>query len=314
MFPSGSLVFSAMDDMRQVPTMSQHGRGYTLMVGSDISGAYTQPTSSFLQLSIPKAAEGNKLRAENGQQRADAYMSSEGYDETAMQKMEKDPSDDQIQKLQTLKEDPSDGQIKTFQQRAWSSKEFQIDLHEWVAEMLKLRLIDERDEKTLYHGIHQRDRDIIKAIIEIATIGDSETCTDEKSKKKKLANLLTNLKETLIVFKDSLKTALADVKPFLSARLPFKRASRKRTAHILQLPGEGDEEDIFNPKLVRYFVENVWKLERPDVIISVTGGASKNFGLRSEHKETLMRGMMDGTRKLKTWSVSIYVCICFLSV
>jgi hypothetical protein len=28
----------------------------------------------------------------------------------------------------------------------------------------------------------------------------------------------------------------------------------------------------------------------------------------------LMRGMMEGTRKLKPWSVSIYGCISFLSV
>ena len=229
-------------------------------------------------------------------------------------------------KKEKLQAPPSDAQIKTFQQRAWSSKEFQIDLHEWVAEMFKLHLIDGEDEKTLYHRIHQRDSDIIRAIIEIATINDDETRTDCESKKKLKENKeqeLTNLKEKLK------QTAGAGVQPFLSARLPFKKTSRNlsrmRTAHILQVPGTGkkeeeilntgkQKEDILNVQLVRYFVESVWKLERPDVIISVTGGASKNFDLRPEYNEKLMRGMMEGTRKLKTWSVSIYVCISFLSV
>jgi hypothetical protein len=229
--------------------------------------------------------------------------------------------------------EPSDPQIKTFQQRAWSSKKFQIDLHEWVAEMFELRLIDEEDEKTLYHRIHQRDSDIIRAIIEIATIDDEETRTDEESKKKELKenkdHNLTNLKGKLGKTAGAGKPGVqvsAGVQPFLSASLPFKKTSRNlsrmRTAHILQVPGTGKkeedilntgtkEEDILNVRLVRYFVENVWKLERPDVIISVTGGASKNFDLRPEYNEKLMRGMMEGTRKLKTWSVSIYVCICF---
>jgi hypothetical protein len=245
------------------------------------------------------------------------------------------------ERLQKLQEDPSDGQIKTFQQRAWSSNEFQIELHERVGEivteMKKMPLIDEEDEKNLdhqenlYHLIHQRDPDIIKAIIDIATIDDKETSlgTDDESKKRvlreaMLMNLkLKSLKELMNLKLKSLKEPLKDafknpsgaagVKPFLSARLPFKRASRKRSAHILQVPGN-EEEDICNVQLVRYFVENVWKLERPDVIISVTGGASKNFDLRPEYKEKLMRGMMDGTRKLKPWSVSIYGCISFLSV
>jgi hypothetical protein len=387
MLPSGSLVFSATDDMRQVPTMSQHVLRYTLMVGSDIPGPYPQLTSSSLQLStaFPKAAEGNKLRAENGQLRADAYSDDQSqtfqqrvwsskefqidlhawvakmrsidkkelenlYHHTdqatpaelsvtmsALKNVERlsdDCSIDERDKpdiitmvfLQKLQEDPSDAQIQTFQQRAWSSKEFQIALHERVeeivTEMKKMHLIGAEDEKTLYHLIHQRDRDIIKALIEIATIDDEETSTEEKAKKEEVKKdkkkKLTNLKDKLKFLKDSL-TAGAGVKPFLSARLPFKRTSRNlsrmRTAHILQVPGTGKkEENIFNVQLARYFVENVWKLERPDVIISVTGGASKNFHLRPEYKEKLMRGMMEGTWKLKTWSVQIYVCICFLSV
>jgi hypothetical protein len=223
-----------------------------------------------------------------------------------------------VVKKEKLQAPPSDPQIKTFQQRAWSSKEFQIDLHEWVAKMFKLGLIAEEDEKILYHRIHQRDSDIIRAIIEIATINDEETRTDDESKKEVLKKNKEHARATLQ--EELKKTADSKnppgVKPFLSARLPFKKTSRNlsrmKTVHILQVPGTGD--DILNVRLVRYFVEHVWKLERPDVIISVTGGASQNFDLRPEYEEKLMRGMMDGTRKLKTWSVSLYVCISFLSV
>ena len=232
---------------------------------------------------------------------------------------------DDAAKNQELLQAPSSDQIKTFQQRAWNSKEFQIELHERVAEMS----LDAQQKKTLYHLIHQRDIDSIRDIIELATMDNQETSTDEESTKEKLKEnkeKLTNLKNRLTPAEkaDTRLTPVpavfkASVKPFLSARLPFKRTSRNlsrmRTAHILQVPGTGKkEEDIFNVHLVRYFVEKVWKLERPHVIISVTGGAAKNFDLRPEYNENLMRGMMEGTRRLTTWSVSIYVCISFLSV
>jgi hypothetical protein len=219
-------------------------------------------------------------------------------------------------RMKELLQAPSIGQIKTFQQRAWSSKEFLIELHKRVAEMsLDEQLDKEEQKRNLYHLIHQRDHDVIRAIIDIATMDNKETRTHEESKKREEMLMLLKRK----ILEEPLKTAAPGVKPFLAARLPFKAASRNvsrmRTAHILQVPGTGKgEEDIFNVHLVRYFVEKVWKLERPDVIISVTGGASKNFDLRPEYNEKLMRGMMEGTRKLKTWSVSIYVCISFLSV
>jgi hypothetical protein len=164
---------------------------------------------------------------------------------------------------------------------------------------------------------------------------------------------------------------LADVNPFLSYRLPFKRTMKRSSAHILQVPAtslglewkeagsekpsmgaeiynellaaalqkkvefsktewenfqvadlssgsyikSGDryfkpagKEDLFNVHLVRYFVENVWKLEKPDVIISITGGA-QNFDLPPEQKDRMMRGMMEGTRQIKPWSVSAFTSV-----
>jgi hypothetical protein len=89
-------------------------------------------------------------------------------------------------------------------------------------------------------------------------------------------------------------------KALLSVKLPFKKSKFKST-HILQLPAVPD--NTANVHLVRYFVDKVWKLPRPEVIISVTGGA-KHFDLSPEHKDRMMRGMMEGTRKLNPWSLS----------
>jgi hypothetical protein len=90
------------------------------------------------------------------------------------------------------------------------------------------------------------------------------------------------------------------VKALLSVKLPFKKSKCKST-HILQLPSVPD--NTANVHLVRNFVEEVWNLPRPEVIISVTGGA-KHFDLSPEHKDRMMRGMMEGTRKLNPWSLS----------
>jgi hypothetical protein len=212
--------------------------------------------------------------------------------------------------MHQLQASPSDDQIERFRQRAWSSEEFQIALHERVGEMCKWDLINEEQEKTLYHLIHQRDHAIIERIIKIGN-DYAETMTEKMVSKEELKELKEKLKKNL---KEETKWA-ANVKlePFLSARLPFKKTSRKRGAHILQVPCN-NQKYIFNVPLVRYFVENVWKLERPDVIISVTGGASLNFDLHPDKNDMLMRGMMEGTRKLKPWSVSIYGCISLLSV
>jgi hypothetical protein len=139
-----------------------------------------------------------------------------------------------------------------------------------------------------FYNFKQADMEFVKQMLKYAS---SNTCS--------------NALQTAPTF----QVQLPDGKPFLSARLRFKRTCRKKSAHILQVPCK-KEEDICNVPLVRYFVENVWKLERPDVIISVTGGAD-NFDLPPEHIAMLMRGMMEGTRKLKTWSVSIYGCILF---
>ena len=62
-------------------------------------------------------------------------------------------------------------------------------------------------------------------------------------------------------------------------------------------------KDRINMHLLRYFVDRVWALPRPDVIISVTGGAA-NFKLATDHKDKIMQGMFDGTRSLTPWFIT----------
>ena len=283
---------------------------------------------------------------------------------------------------------PSDDQMRTFQQCALSCKDVQIALLVEVAEQEKLRLITKDQEEQLYRLIHQRDPDIIRTIIEMKTINiereeqERQQNDAERNRKEKELNA-KKLKDALEkhIFEHNrikagdhyFKPAVADVNPFLSYRLPFKRTMTRSSAHILQVPATslglkwkeagserpstgaeinnellaaalskkvefnkkewenfqvadlssgsyiyaGDryfkpaatgKEDLFNVHLVRYFVENVWKLEKPDVIISITGGA-QNFDLPPEQKDRMMRGMMEGTRQIKPWSVSIFTSV-----
>jgi hypothetical protein len=300
---------------------------------------------------------------------------------------------------------PSDDQMRTFQQCALSCKDVQITLLVEVAELAKLRLITKDQEKRLYRFVHQRDPGIIRTIIEREEEERKQQDAERNLKKenelkaKKLKDALDaekNLKEKNELKAKKLKVALekhicehnhirsecmdcggsaladvANVNPFLSYRLPFKRTKKRSSAHILQVPApslglkwkeagfekpstgaeinnellaaalqkkvefsktewenfqvadlfsgsyikSGDryfkpagKEGLLNVHLVRYFVENVWKLENPDVIISITGGA-QNFDLPPEQKDRMMRGMMEGTRQIKPWSVSAFTSV-----
>ena len=50
-------------------------------------------------------------------------------------------------------------------------------------------------------------------------------------------------------------------------------------------------------------MERGWGLKRPDVIITVTGGAMA-FDMSTEDKDKIMKGMMDGTRNLDAWFIT----------
>ena len=76
-----------------------------------------------------------------------------------------------------------------------------------------------------------------------------------------------------------------------------------------KLEAEGQNEDLkfmtvdvsdYNPHLIRFYMEHVWKLKRPEVIISVTGGAA-DFDLSTEQRDRIFKEMMDGTRSLDAW-------------
>lgn len=50
-----------------------------------------------------------------------------------------------------------------------------------------------------------------------------------------------------------------------------------------------EPEGLYNVNLLRFYVEQEWNLRKPDVIISVTGGAAE-FNFPSQHREVIMRG------------------------
>lgn len=56
-----------------------------------------------------------------------------------------------------------------------------------------------------------------------------------------------------------------------------------------QCPEGEIPNDLYNVHLLRYFIEQEWKIPRPDVIISVTGGAQA-FDLPKMHKDMIMKG------------------------
>jgi hypothetical protein len=83
-------------------------------------------------------------------------------------------------------------------------------------------------------------------------------------------------------------------------------STRRRIAKYLIVPSEEPSgrgawgNGVFqNVHLLRLFVEQGWQLPRPDVIITINDGDF--LDLKQEEKETIMRGMMDGTRHLKPW-------------
>jgi hypothetical protein len=129
--------------------------------------------------------------------------------------------------------------------------------------------------------------------------GGIEEKSAEKLNEKQTADAQVKPKES---------SAQADKKSFLprSARLHFELQGAQ--AQILQVPAIPDRKHF------GYVVEKVWELPRPDVIISITGGAD-NFDLPLEHKDRMMRGIMpagrEGKRQLKSWSVSAFYACCF---
>jgi len=80
----------------------------------------------------------------------------------------------------------------------------------------------------------------------------------------------------------------------LSLKLPFKdqSASTDSVRCVIMKDSKAqpfDDKDVYNCNLLRYFIEKEWELERPDVIISVTGGATA-FDLPANHKDMIMKG------------------------
>ena len=90
-----------------------------------------------------------------------------------------------------------------------------------------------------------------------------------------------------------------DYKPPLCGEIPF--STQVDSTSVAQFATVHNVK--YNEHLMRFFVDKVWALPRPDVIISVAGGA-KYFKLSAGHKDRIMKGMMEGTRNLKPWFIT----------
>ena len=83
------------------------------------------------------------------------------------------------------------------------------------------------------------------------------------------------------VFLYGLCVLFADVRRAAQPRLarnPADRIHRFLSADVhfmtVNVPRKGHDNDLtsnYHPHLIRYYIEHVWKLKRPDIIISVTG-------------------------------------------
>ena len=92
--------------------------------------------------------------------------------------------------------------------------------------------------------------------------------------------------------------ASGDTLEFVIVRDQKKRGGEGGAAEGKRGKEASEEAALYNVHLLRYFVEAVWKLPRPDVIISVTGGAMA-FDLPTMHKDMIMKGMMENTRDMQ---------------
>ena len=65
---------------------------------------------------------------------------------------------------------------------------------------------------------------------------------------------------------------------------------------------------ITNPYLVRYYAENVWKLHKPQVLISITSGHTTDYNLESSIEDHLLYDMMEMTNNLNAWLITNGAC------
>ena len=197
-----------------------------------------------------------------------------------------------------------------------SSKEESPERHQRASSPSAQSTVQEHTKKTP----HLRIRDQTASCTQEsrpASTSQQDKCSNSKSEGPKPRKQPENPKgfvhwptdEQQKAFEESILTQRHD-KALLCVNLPIKKSTFKKTsAHILRVPADpGKCENFANVHLIRYFVDKVWKLPRPEVLISVTGGA-KHFDLSPEHKDRMMRGMMEGTRQLNPWSC---VCVCVI--
>lgn len=90
-----------------------------------------------------------------------------------------------------------------------------------------------------------------------------------------------------------------------SSRISFPECSTPsfRVPWKIKDASESRQEIVStHPQALIYFIENVWKLPRPRLLISIAGGAA-DFPM-DPHKEAVLEQLMDTARRTNAWLVT----------
>ena len=79
-------------------------------------------------------------------------------------------------------------------------------------------------------------------------------------------------------------------------RISFHDAPASLAKHYIRVPNTSD------PQMLMYFVENVWSLPRPKLVISISGG-TEDFRITPE-LEQLLNDLMQIARKSNAWLIT----------
>ena len=154
------------------------------------------------------------------------------------------------------------------------------------------------DEKSLYSFIKATGGGLVTLSEEEA--GDSKKVFHQIQKSASLPDLVEQPNsegENKIPSEDTLRAGILGFgrvqfpdnnNPSLYLRIPWKHKT---------LDGLSS-----HPQALIYFIENVWRLPRPKLLISVTGGAL-DFDM-NPHKEEVLQQLMETARRTNAWLVT----------
>jgi hypothetical protein len=89
-----------------------------------------------------------------------------------------------------------------------------------------------------------------------------------------------------------------------NGRLAWKERDNVEPASYTRIPSDGlPGWEETNPFLVRFLMERVWRMPRPRLIFSVTGGA-KDFNMTNNKKDRLLLGLIEAAKAMDAWVIT----------